>query len=240
MCLTLFTNAFPVLEIQNSQNLPSLVNTLALLDNCHSHVIIDKALQSAILVLENDVISRRCNDIQKQMDILEDENETLRNEIRTLRSEAEKLNGKLDETSSMLTVVAKGKEKLEDDLCSVFQLHNMICERKTEKDLQTDNNAIPENVVSQSATLAEVSEALKDEKEKEQEQSEIPSVKVCYTLCHFVIVNDFGSFLKARFLDVINPMILALRLPGITISCLGFVFYLTCIYMISYLGYTTG
>ncbi|XP_029208723.2 kinesin-like protein KIN-7O isoform X2 [Acropora millepora] len=166
-----------VVEIQNSQNLPSLVNTLALLDNCHSHVIIDKALQSAILVLENDVISRRYNDIQKQKNKLENENETLRKEIQTLKSEAEKLNGKLDETSSMLTVVAKGKEKLEDDLCSVFQLHNMICERKTEKDLQADNNAIPENVASRSATLAEDSEALKDEKEKKQEQSEIPSVK---------------------------------------------------------------
>lgn len=187
VCLTLFTIAFSVLETQKSQDLPSLVNTLALLDSCHSHVIIDKALQSAILVLENDFISRRCHNIQKQKDILEYENETLRKQIQSLKSEAEKLNGKLGETSSMLTVVTKGKEKLEDDLCSVFQLHNMMCERDTEKDLQTAN---PENVVSQSSTLAEDSEALKHEKEKKQQQSEITSVKVCYLLCLLVIVND--------------------------------------------------
>ena len=168
------------LGAQNSEGLPNAARALSLLDHCHSHVIIDKALQNTILVLENGIIARRCHDIQKQKNVLEDENETLRKQIQILKNEAENLNGKLGETSVILTMVKKGKEQLEDDLSSVFQLHNMISERNNQLELQTYNNANPETILVQTSTSVEDTENQQhdDEEKKEQFRSELTSVKV--------------------------------------------------------------
>jgi len=148
-------------------------------------VIIDKALQSTLLVLENNDITRRCHDIHKQKNILEDENETLRNQIQSLKQEAEKLNGKLNETSTTLCVVKKSKEQLEDDLSSVFQLHNM---RNSERNVKKETGGLDSNIfegklqadiatlVENSAKLQETLEAT--EQEKENLRSELTSVKV--------------------------------------------------------------
>ena len=127
-------NLYVSLDSQKSQELSRVADALTLLDHCHSHVIIDKALQSALLVLENNNITQRCHDIQKQKNVLEDENEALRKQIQSLQQEAVKLNGKLNETSTTLCVVKKSKEKLEDDLSSVFQLHNMRNSERNEKE----------------------------------------------------------------------------------------------------------
>ena len=175
------------LDSQKSQELSRVADALTLLDHCHSHVIIDKALQSALLVLENNNITQRCHDIQKQKNVLEDENEALRKQIQSLQQEAEKLNGKLNETSTTLCVVKKSKEKLEDDLSSVFQLHNMKnSERNVEKEsegfdsstfdgkLQADIAALVEN----SAKLQETLKAT--EQDKENLKSELTSVKVSF------------------------------------------------------------
>ncbi|XP_068708780.1 uncharacterized protein [Montipora foliosa] len=168
-----------VLGAQNSEGLPNAARALSLLDHCHSHVIIDKALQNTILVLENGIIARRCHGIQKQKNVLEDENETLRKQIQILKNEAENLNGKLGETSVILTMVKKGKEQLEDDLSSVFQLHNMISERNNQLELQTYNSANPETILVQTSTSVEDTENQQhdDEEKKEQFRSELTPVK---------------------------------------------------------------
>jgi len=173
-----------VLDSQKSQELSHVADALTLLDHCHSHVIIDKALQSALLVLENSNITRRCHDIQKQKNVLEDENETLRKQIQSLQQEAEKLNGKLNETSTTLCVVKKSKEQLEDDLSSVFQLHNM---RNSEKNVEKegsglDNSTFEGKLQADIATLVENNAKLQEtleatEQDKENLKSELTSVK---------------------------------------------------------------
>ena len=173
------------LDSQKSQELSRVADALTLLDHCHSHVIIDKALQSALLVLENNNITQRCHDIQKQKNVLEDENETLREQIQSLQQEAEKLNGKLNETSTTLCVVKKSKEKLEDDLSSVFQLHNMsYSEQKAEKgDSGLDNSTFEGKLQADIATLVENNAKLQEtleatEQDKENLKCELTSVKV--------------------------------------------------------------
>lgn len=138
-----------------------------------------------MVVLENNNITRRCHDIQKQKNVLEDENETLRKQIQSLQQETEKLNGKLNETSTTLCVVKKSKEQLEDDLSSVFQLHNMKnSERKVEKegswvDISTFEGKLQVDI----ATLVENNTKLQEtlevtENDKENLKSELTSVKV--------------------------------------------------------------
>ena len=174
------------IDSQKSQELSSVADTLTLLDHCHSHVIIDKALQSALLVLENNNITRRCHDIQKQKNVLEDENEALRKQIQSLQQEAEKLNGKLNETSTTLCVVKKSKEKLEDDLSSVFQLHNMKnSERNVEKESGGFDSTFEGNLQADVAALVENSAKLQEtlkatEQDKENLKSELTSVKVSF------------------------------------------------------------
>lgn len=178
-------NLYVSLDSQKSQELSRVADALTLLDHCHSHVIIDKALQSALLVLENNNITQRCHDIQKQKNVLEDENEALRKQIQSLLQEAEKLNGKLNETSTTLCVVKKSKEKLEDDLSSVFQLHNM---RNSERNVESesgglDNSTFEGNLQTDIATLVEKSAKLQEkleatEQDKENLNSELTSVKV--------------------------------------------------------------
>ena len=137
------------------------------------------------MVLENNNITRRCHDIQKQKNALEDENETLRKQIQSLQQEAEKLNGKLNETSTTLCDVKKSKERLEDDLSSVFQLHNMRkSERKVEKESgELDNRTFDEKLQANIATLVENNAKLQEtleatEQDKENLKSELTSVKV--------------------------------------------------------------
>ena len=174
------------LDSQKGQELSRVADTLTLLDHCHSHVIIDKALQSALLVLENNNITRRCHDIQKQKNVLEDENEALRKQIQSLQQEAEKLNGKLNETSTTLCVVKKSKEKLEDDLSSVFQLHNMKnSERNVEKESGGFDSTFEGNLQADIAALVENSAKLQEtlkatEQDKENLKSELTSVKVSF------------------------------------------------------------
>ena len=148
-------------------------------------MIVDKALQSALLVLENNVITKRYHDIQKQKNVLEDENEGLRKQIQILKNEAEKLNGKLNETSTKLCDVKKSKEQLEDGLCSVFQLYNMSnSERNEEKEeAQKGISLSPDKLQAQFSTLVENNEKLQKElvvkeQEKENLQCELTSVKV--------------------------------------------------------------
>lgn len=149
-------------------------------------MIVDKALQSALLVLENNNITRRCHDIEKQKSVLEDENETLRKQIQSLKNEAAKLNGKLGETSTMLTVVKKSKEQLEDDLSSVFQLYNMRNSKRSEgEEADMENAPSPVRLQEQISSLAEDNEKLRDELAlKEQEKNdlkcELTSVKVSH------------------------------------------------------------
>lgn len=176
---------FLSLDSQESQELSRVADALTLLDHCQSHVIIDKALQSALLALENNNITRRCHDIQKQKNVLEDENETLRKQIQSLQQETEKLNGKLNETSTTLCVVKKSKEQLEDDLSSVFQLHNMKnSERKVEKeDSWVDISTFEGKLQVDIATLVENNTKLQEtlevtEQDKENLKSELTSVKV--------------------------------------------------------------
>lgn len=157
-------------------------DTLALLDHCHSHVIIDKALQSALLVLENYIITRRC---QKQKDVLEDENEALRKQIHVLQGEVEKMKGTLSETSSRLCEVKRSKEHLEDDLSSVFQLYNMRnseCDNEGEESVE-DSILNSNKLQAEISTLVESNEKLTEElatkeQEKETLQCELTSVKV--------------------------------------------------------------
>lgn len=160
-------------------------------------MIIDKALQSALLVLENNNITRRCHDIQKQKNVLEDENETLRKQIQSLQQEAEKLNGKLNETSTTLCDVKKSKERLEYDLSSVFQLHNMeYSERNIEKENgELADSTLPEKLQENIATLVENNAQLQEkleatEQDKENLKSELTSVKVSgvtlYGQCHVI------------------------------------------------------
>ena len=148
-------------------------------------MIIDKALQSALLVLENDNITKHCHDIQKQKNVLEDENETLRKQIHCLQQEAEKLNGKLTETSTTLCDVKKSKERLEYDLSSVFQLHNMkYSERIVEKeDDELIDSTLPEKLQENITTLVENNAELQEkleatEEDRENLKSELTSVKV--------------------------------------------------------------
>ena len=161
-----------------------MADTLALLDHCHSHVIVDKALQSALLVLENNNVKRRCYDIQMQKNVLEDQNEALQKQIQSLKSEVEKLNGKLNETSTKLCDVKESKERLEDDLSSVFQLYNMRNgEETTEEEVGVDNSLCPDKLQAQIITLVENNEKLQEElavKEQETEnlKCELTSVKV--------------------------------------------------------------
>ena len=160
-------------------------DTLALLDHCHSHVIIDKALQSALLVLENYIITRRCHGIQKQKDVLEDENEALRKQIHVLQGEVEKMKGTLSETSSRLCEVKKSKEHLEDDLSSVFQLYNMRnseCDNEREESVE-DSILNFNKLQAEISTLVESNEKLTEElatkeQEKETLQCELTSIKV--------------------------------------------------------------
>lgn len=183
------------LDAQTNSELPCLANNLALLDHCHSHVIVDKALQSALLVLENNITIRRCHDIQKQKSILEEENEALRKQIQSLRNEAEKLNGKLGETSTLLSDVKKSKEQLEDDLSSVFQLYNMTNgERDKKEEVGMDNSFSPEKLQEQFSMLVESNEKLQDElavkeQEKENLQRELTSVKVSNVFFFFFLVT---------------------------------------------------
>ena len=160
-------------------------DTLALLDHCHSHVIIDKALQSALLVLENYIITRRCHGIQKQKDVLEDENEALRKQIHVLQGEVEKMKGTLSETSSRLCEVKKSKEHLEDDLSSVFQLYNMRnSESDNEREKSVEDSILNFNKLqAEISTLVESNEKLAEElatkeQEKETLQCELTSIKV--------------------------------------------------------------
>ena len=146
-------------------------------------MIVDKALQGALLVLENNDVIKRCNVIQKQKDVLQDENETLRKQIQILQKETEKLNGKLNETSTSLCDVKKSKERLEDDLSSVFQLYNMTnTERKVnmENDENLDRSTIlQENVTTLLENNAKLEEKLEvSENDKENLKSELTSVKV--------------------------------------------------------------
>ena len=173
------------LDSEKNPELSHVADALTLLDHCHSHVIVDKALQSALLVLENNNITRRCHVIQKQKDVLEDENETLRKQIQVLQNEAAKLNGKLNETSTTLCAVKQSKERLEDDLSSVFQLHNMQnTERKGEKengdlDISTIPEKLQENITSLVENNAKLQEKLEaTEQDKENLKSELTSVKV--------------------------------------------------------------
>ena len=160
-------------------------DTLALLDHCHSHVIIDKALQSALLVLENYIITRRCYGIQKQKDVLEDKNEALRKQIQVLQDEVEKMKGTLNETSSRLCEVKKSKGHLEDDLSSVFQLYNMRnseCDKEREESVE-DSILNFNKLQAEISTLVESNEKLTEElatkeQEKETLQCELTSVKV--------------------------------------------------------------
>lgn len=160
-------------------------DTLALLDHCHSHVIIDKALQSALLVLENYIITRRCYGIQKQKDVLEDKNEALRKQIQVLQDEVEKMKGTLNETSSRLCEVKKSKGHLEDDLSSVFQLYNMRnseCDNEREESVE-DSILNFNKLQAEISTLVESNEKLTEElatkeQEKETLQCELTSVKV--------------------------------------------------------------
>lgn len=155
----------------------------------------DKALQSALLVLENNITIRRCHDIQKQKSILEEENEALRKQIQSLRNEAEKLNGKLGETSTLLSDVKKSKEQLEDDLSSVFQLYNMTNgERDEKEEVGMDNSFSPEKLQEQFSMLVESNEKLQDElavkeQEKENLQRELTSVKVSNVFFFFFLVT---------------------------------------------------
>lgn len=186
LILTLVLRHFSLsLDSQKNQELSNVADALTLLDHCHSHVIIDKALQSALLVLENNNITRRCHDIQKQKNVLEDENETLRKQIQSLQQEAEKLNGKLSETSITLCDVKKSKEQLEDDLSSVFQLHNMrYSERNVEKEGgELDNSTFDEKLQASITTLVENNAKLQKtleatEQDKENLKAELTSVKV--------------------------------------------------------------
>lgn len=186
LILTLVLRHFCLsLDSQKTQELSNVADALTLLDHCHSHVIIDKALQSALLVLENNNITRRCRDIQKQKNVLEDENETLRKQIQSLQQEAEKLNGKLSETSITLCDVKKSKEQLEDDLSSVFQLHNMrYSERNVENEGgELDNSTFDEKLQASITTLVENNAKLQKtleatEQDKENLKSELTSVKV--------------------------------------------------------------
>ncbi|XP_022791929.1 kinesin-like protein KIF15 [Stylophora pistillata] len=167
---------------ENAAELSHVADALGLLDHCHSHVIVDKALQGALLVLENNIVIKRCNVIQKQKDVLQDENETLRKQIQILQKEAEKLNGKLNETSSSLCDVMKSKEQLEDDLSSVFQLHNM---RNIERKIQKENDGkldmstiLQENVTTLLENNTKLQETLQvSENDKENLKSELTSVK---------------------------------------------------------------
>ena len=133
------------------------------------------------MVLENNNITRRCHDIEKQKNVLEDENETLRKQIQSLKNEAAKLNGKFGETSTMLTVVKKSKEQLEDDLSSVFQLYNM---RNSERS-EGEEAPRPVRLQAQISSLAEDNEKLRDElalkeQEKDDLKCELTSVKVSH------------------------------------------------------------
>lgn len=194
------------LDAQRNSELPRLADALALLDHCHSHVIVDKALQSALLVLENNAITRHCHDIQKQKGVLEDENEALRKQIQSLKNETEKLNGKLTETSTKLCDVKKSKEQLEDDLSSVFQLHNMRnSERNKEGEVGINNNFSPDKLQAQISTMVGNNKKLQEElatkeQEKENLQSELTAVKVsngwlCY-IGHSVMQNDILAMQK--------------------------------------------
>lgn len=186
LILTLVLRHFSLsLDSQKNQELSNVADALTLLDHCHSHVIIDKALQSSLLVLENNNITRRCHDIQKQKNVLENENETLRKQIQSLQQEAEKLNGKLSETSITLCDVKKSKEQLEDDLSSVFQLHNMrYSERSVENEGgELDNSTFDEKLQASITTLVENNAKLQKtleatEQDKENLKSELTSVKV--------------------------------------------------------------
>ncbi len=137
------------------------------------------------MVLENNNITRRCHDIQKQKNVLEDENETLRKQIQSLQQEAEKLNGKLNETSTTLCDVKESKERLEYDLSSVFQLHNMAySERNIEKEGgeladSTLSEKLQENITTLVENNAKLQEKLEaTEQDKENLKSELTTVKV--------------------------------------------------------------
>ena len=149
-------------------------------------MIIDKALQSALLVLENYIITRRCHGIQKQKDVLEDENEALRKQIHVLQGEVEKMKGTLSETSSRLCEVKRSKEHLEDDLSSVFQLYNMRnseCDNEGEESMEDSILNSNKLQLAEISTLVESNEKLTEElatkeQEKETLQCELTSVKV--------------------------------------------------------------
>ena len=114
--------------------LEPIADTINLLDFCHSHVIVDKALQSVLLLLENTSMTRRFQDVSAQKSALEKENETLKKQVHSLLSEADNLSGRRTETSSMLGDVIKSKAQLEDDFSSVFQLYNTRGNGKREQE----------------------------------------------------------------------------------------------------------
>ena len=169
--------------------LSSLADSLSLLDHCHSHVIVDKALQCALLLLENASISKQSRDVWSQKRVVEKENQELKTQVQCLKTEAENLHGKLTETSSKLCDVKKSKEQLEDDLSSVFQLYNMKDNAKLEDrendstEYDMDGVNIPQKLQAEISTLVENNVKLKKElaateKEKENLECQLATTKV--------------------------------------------------------------
>ncbi|KXJ14432.1 Kinesin heavy chain isoform 5C [Exaiptasia diaphana] len=151
-------------KAHDNSSVSMLKTEMAFLDQSLCHVLVDKALQSSLLLLEQSEVQRHCNKLSENNKDLNKELEVMRLQVETLVSENSKLNSKLSETSNFLQDVKSSKEMLENDLSSVFQLYNM---RSPELKLnKTTGSDIKDGI----STLVEENAKLKVELKDTQEE----------------------------------------------------------------------
>ncbi|KAK3705683.1 hypothetical protein QZH41_009516, partial [Actinostola sp. cb2023] len=151
---------------QDQSSIPMLDAEMALLDQSLCHVVIDKALQSSILLLECTASQKECTQLSKNNGSLNKELEVMRLQVETLVSENTKLNSKLSETSNFLQDVKTSKELLER--IGISSANNGTCQ------LQNNNDAvIAVDIIEKKSTQVELtvsnghSESSKDNSEDE-------------------------------------------------------------------------
>ena len=101
------------------------VPSVSSLEHSLCHVLVDKALQNSLLVLEQAELKSKCAQLLKENEALELQLHSQQKQAENLQVENTSLNEQFSQTVTILKVVKEQKEQLEGQFSSVFQLYNM-------------------------------------------------------------------------------------------------------------------
>ncbi|XP_048585259.1 kinesin-like protein KIN-7I isoform X3 [Nematostella vectensis] len=202
-------------ELPCDKSLPVQCVEMALLEQSLCQVLVDKALQSSLLLLDYTESQQQCDKLVTDNATISKELEIMKIRVDVLSSENNKLNSKLSETSTFLKDVKTSKTRLESDLSSIFQLYNMRpTQSPTEGESANSEAELDFGISSLVEENAKLKVELKDiNVENEELQSQLELTKEELTRVEALL----ETYRKSSSITSSTPSILQ-KSPGITVE----------------------